>query len=72
MKKICKLALMGVMAVGPMAMVGCDDTVSKKEDMKVNSDGSTKTETETVKKGADGSIKTEKTMEKTPATQPAP
>ena len=72
MKKFCKLSLIAVMTVGPMAMVGCDDTVSKKEDMKVNSDGSTMKTTETVKKADDGSMKSEKTMEKTPATNPAP
>jgi hypothetical protein len=70
MKKFCKLALIGVMAAGPMALVGCDETVSKKEETKVNSDGSTKTEVESVKKTADGGTKTEHTVEKTPATQP--
>jgi hypothetical protein len=72
MKTFCKLSLISVMALGPMALVGCDETVSKKEETKVNADGSTRTETETVKKGEDGSTKVEKTLEKTPATHPAP
>ena len=62
MKKFCRLSLIAVMAVGPMALVGCDDTVSKKEESKMNSDGSTMKTTETVKKGDDGSMSTEKTM----------
>lgn len=70
MKTFCRLSLMGVVAIGAAALVGCDDTVSKKEETKVNSDGSTRKEVETVKKDDDGGTKTEHTVEKTPATQP--
>lgn len=73
MKTICKLALMSTMAIGSVGLtVGCDDTVSKHEESKQNPDGSTMKQTETVKQGSDGSVKKETSMEKTPATQPAP
>jgi hypothetical protein len=73
MKTLCKFALISSLAVGGVGFaVGCDDTVSKHEETKMNSDGSSKKETETVKQSSDGTVKTEKTMEKTPATQPSP
>lgn len=72
MKTFCKLSLIGLMAIGSTALVGCDETVSKKEEAEVNSDGSTKTQTEIVKKDADGGVKTEKTVEKTPPTEAKP
>lgn len=68
----CKLSLIAAMSLGSAALVGCDETVSKHEETKVNSDGSTKTNTETVKKEADGSVKTEKSTEKTPPTEAKP
>lgn len=71
MKTFCKLSMIGVMAIGSAGLVGCDETVSKKEETKMNSDGSTRTETETVKKDSEGNMKKESTMEKTPATQPS-
>jgi hypothetical protein len=69
MKTISRLSLIAAMAVGGAGVVGCEETVSKTEETKVRSDGSSRTETETVKKEADGTVKKETTMEK---TSPAP
>ena len=70
MKTFCRLSLMGALAIGSAGLVGCDETVKKSEETKVNSDGSTRKEVETVKTDGDGGTKTEHTVEKTPATQP--
>lgn len=70
MKMICRISLMGAMAVGTAGLIGCDDTVSKTEETTVRSDGSTKTEKETVKVDGDGGVTKEKSVEKTPPTTP--
>lgn len=72
MKTFCRVSLIGAAALGSAALVGCDDTVSKSEETKMNADGSTMKQSETVKKDDDGGMTVEKSMEKTPATQPAP
>lgn len=50
-------------------VLGCDETISSKEETKVRSDGQKVTETETVERKPDGTIEKEETKEVTP---PAP
>ena len=45
MKTISRLSLIAAMAVGGAGVVGCEETVSKTEETKVRSDGSSRTET---------------------------
>ena len=71
MKMLSKLSVLTAMAIGTAGLtMGCEETVSKNEETKTRSDGSTRTESETVKKQADGTVKTEKSVEKTPPTNP--
>ena len=70
MQTISKLALISTLAIGGAGLVGCDDTVSKTEETKVSTDGSSKTQTETVKKNADGTVTKETTTEKKTASNP--
>lgn len=50
---------------GTSALVGCDDEISRREEVEVKDNGTVKRETETVKEKPDGTIVKEETKERT-------
>ena len=64
-----KIGLWATMAIvaGSSLLIGCDRTISRTEETKVRSDGSTKSKETTVKENADGTVtKTEETKKTSP------
>ena len=69
MSHFTKIVASCAVALGTVALVGCDETVKKDETVRTNSDGSqTKKMEETVKE-SDGTMKTESSTVKIPASQ---
>ena len=67
----CKMGLWATMAIVAVSslLVGCDRTISKTEETKVRSDGSTKSKETTVTEKSDGTVEKK---EETKRTSPNP